>query len=169
MTPSRDHLDAEGAAAFLWWMEDFMGLFDAGSLNHRFWRGGPLTNLSSKCCDWWVWSDETKTEKNATLMAGQVPIGCEVANLELPEPLAVFWENRSVDVCRFKKQGGWSHRCQQRSTKTDPKFFFRVSEPLKIHRGFYGILSDKQFGTGSPIQPFSRSQQGIPNFTISST
>ena len=32
MTPSRDHLDAEGAAAFLWWMEDSMGLFDEGSL-----------------------------------------------------------------------------------------------------------------------------------------
>ena len=52
MTPSRDHLDAEGAAAFLWWMVDSMGLFDEGSLNHPFYK------LEQQMLRFMIWSDE---------------------------------------------------------------------------------------------------------------
>lgn len=52
MTPSRDHLDAEGEASFLWWMEDSMGLFDEGSLNHPFYK------LEQQMLRFMIWSDE---------------------------------------------------------------------------------------------------------------
>ena len=84
--------------------------------------------------------------------------------------LWLFFKKTEASTSADSKNKAGDHIvASKEAPKTDPKLFFSSLGTSFPPLDFIGILSDKQFGTGSPIQPFSRSQQGIPNFTISST